>query len=108
VSISRSIGIAVATAAVAAGPGLGWAGDPPQRTADPPVNAQLLEFLGSVDAPADSTQPDDGNWLAYLAQINIGKVAKASQATPASARPKPAASPAATGKPNDSEVQDDD
>ncbi|MGH8318654.1 MAG: hypothetical protein ACREUL_11840 [Steroidobacteraceae bacterium] len=92
--ISRRIGIAVVTAALAAGSGIGSAADPPQQKADPPPG--LLEFLGSVDPPTDSRQPDNRAWLAYLAQINTGKVASASQAP---AQPKPASPAAGTEKP---------
>ena len=95
--ISRRIGIAVVTAALAAGSGVGCAGDPPKQSAEPPVDQSLLEFLGSVDPSADSAQPDDGSWVAYLSQANIGKVAKAAQPPPqAPAQPKPAGS---AGKP---------
>jgi len=35
------------------------------------------EFLGSVDSGADSqAAADDGSWIDYLAQTDIGKVAK--------------------------------
>ena len=101
--IAYRIGIAVVAAALAAGPGVGHAGAPPKRSADPPVDAGLLEFLGSVDPATDSTRPDDGGWLAYLSQVNIGKVAKASQAAPAQtqapAQPKPASPAAGAEKP---------
>ncbi len=44
---------------------------------DPAADAELLEFLGSVDSGADSqTTADDGSWIDYLAQTDIGKVAK--------------------------------
>ena len=92
-------GIAVVTAMLAAGSGVGHAGDPPKRTADPSVDEGLLEYLGSVDPSTDSTQPDDGSWLAYLSRTNIGKVAKASQAQPAPAQPKPARPAAGAEKP---------
>lgn len=59
-----------------------------------------MEFLGSVDPPSDSTQPDDGSWLTYLAQIDIGKAAKASQAPQAPAQPKPASSAPGSEKPS--------
>ena len=98
--IARRIGIAVVTAALAAGSGVGVAGDPPKHGADPPVDQGLLEFLGSVDPPPDSTQPDDGSWLNFLAQIDIGKAAKTSQAPQAPAQPKPASSAPGTGKPS--------
>ncbi len=99
--VVRRIGIAVVTAALASGWGMACAGDPPQGAADAP-GAGLLEFLGSVDPPNDSKQPDDGSWLAYLSQIDIGKVAKASQssqAPPAPGQTKPAGSPPAADKP---------
>jgi hypothetical protein len=97
---ARRLGIAVVIAALAAGWGIARAGDPPQKSADPPVDQGLLEFLGSVDPSTDSTQPDDGSWLAYLSQVNIGKVAKASQAPPAPAQPKPPSSTASGDKPH--------
>jgi len=97
--IPHRIGIAVVTAALAVGSGIGRASDPPKETADPPVDQGLLEFLGSVDPATDSTQPDDGSWLTYLAQINIGKGAKAAPAPQAPAPPKPA-SPAGGDKPS--------
>jgi len=97
----RRIGIAVITAALTVAAGAGRAGAPPKQSAGAPVDQDLLEFLGSVDSPVDSTQqPGDNGWLTYLSQINIDKVAKASQ-TPAQApaQQKPASS-AGTEKPN--------
>jgi hypothetical protein len=48
----------------------------PQPT-DPAADGELLEFLGSVDSGADSqATADDGSWIDYLAQTDIGKVAK--------------------------------
>ena len=101
--IRHRIGVAVVAAALAAGWSIGRAGDPPKQGANSAVDEDLLEFLGSVDPSTDSTQPDDGSWLAYLSQINIGKVAKASQAQQASqapAQPKPASPAAGAGKPS--------
>jgi hypothetical protein len=47
------------------------------KAPDPATDAELLEFLGSVDSGADSqTAADDGSWIEYLAQTDIGKVAK--------------------------------
>lgn len=100
--IAHRIGIAIVTAALAAGSGISRAGVPLRRSADPPVDEGLLEFLGSVDPATDSARPDDGSWLAYLSQVNIGKVAPASQAPQkpqAPAKPKPASSAASAGKP---------
>ena len=97
--IAHRIGIAVVVAALTAASGLGRAGEPQQSSAEPPADEGLLEFRGSVDPSTDTTQPDDGSWLAFLAQINIGKVAKASQAQQAPTQPKPAGSPAGGDKP---------
>ncbi len=85
--IAHGIGIAAVTAALAMGGIVGRAGEPPKQSADPQVDLGLLEFLGSGDPSTDATQPDDGSWLAYLSQVNIGKAAKASQVP---AQPKPA------------------
>ena len=103
--VARRIGIAVMTAALASGSRAGRAGVPPKHVADPPVDERLLEFLGSIDASADpgsdSGRPDDGSWLAYLSQVNIGGMAKPSQATKASRtpQPKPVSAAAAADKP---------
>jgi len=98
--IAQRIGIAAVTLALAMGWAVGRAGDPPKQSAEPAVDPGLLEFLGSGDPSADATQADDGSWLAYLSQVNIGKVAKALQAPQAPAKPKPASSPAGTEKPS--------
>jgi hypothetical protein len=71
-----------------------------QKKADTPADADLLEFLGSVDSGADSqTAADDGSWIEYLAQTDIGKVAKTDPAK----KPSPSGDqPAASGdKKND-------
>lgn len=99
--LARRIGLAVATAALAVGAQALWAGDPPKQGAAPPADEKLLEFLGSIDSSADPTQPDDGSWLTYLSNIDIGKVAKASQAPPpARGRPKSASPAAGADKPS--------
>ncbi|MGH8181811.1 MAG: hypothetical protein ACRETR_12640 [Steroidobacteraceae bacterium] len=90
------------TAALAGGSVAGHAGDPPQQTADAPVDLGLLEFLGNGDPSSDS---DDASWLAYLTKTNIGKVAKASQAPqkPVPQKPaqqKPASAPGNGDKPS--------
>ncbi|MBW4051302.1 MAG: hypothetical protein HIU85_07550 [Proteobacteria bacterium] len=99
--IAHRIGIAVVTAALAAGSRISRAGVAQKHSADPPVDERLLEFLGSVDPSADSGRPDDGDWLAYLSQVKIGKVARSSQAAkaPRSPPPKPASSAAGAEKP---------
>ena len=95
---SHRIGIAVVMAALAAASGAGRAGDPPKQSAEPPTDEGLLEFLGSVDQSSDSAEPDDGSWLAYLSQTDIGKVAKASQAPQAPAPSKQQSSASGAGK----------
>ena len=55
--------------------GTAVAEDPKQ--ADPAADAELLEFLGSVDSGSDSqATADDGSWIDYLSQTDIGKVVK--------------------------------
>ncbi len=81
--------------------GTALAGDPKPEPAD----ADLLEFLGSVDSGADSqsTSSDDASWIDYLAQTDIGKVAKSAD-TERDAAKKPALdrpSPAPGDKKND-------
>src|SRR6185312_4210517 len=50
---ARGIGIAVVTAALATGSGVGHADGPPKQSADPPDEG-LLEFLGNADPSTDS------------------------------------------------------
>ena len=75
----------------------------PKKT-DPAADAELLEFLGSVDSGADSqATADDGSWIDYLAQTDIGKVAKSADPNGAS-RPASSATgtqPAASGDKKD-------
>jgi hypothetical protein len=81
--------------------GTATAEDP--KKADPATDADLLEFLGSVDSGADSqAAADDGSWIDYLAQTDIGKVAKT--ADPNGAAPKQSATepqPPASGDKKD-------
>jgi hypothetical protein len=49
--------------------------DDTRKPADPAADDELLEFLGSVDPASDTVQPDDGTWIEYLSQTDIGKVA---------------------------------
>jgi hypothetical protein len=51
-----------------------FANDP--KPADPATDDELLEFLGSVDAGSDSQTADDGSWIDYLSQTDIGTAAK--------------------------------
>src|SRR5262249_47295982 len=69
--------------AAVVGPGVGFA-DPPARPSEPQPDAELLEFLGSVDS-AD-TAADDGAWIEYLAQADIDKAAKKPASAPPDAR----------------------
>jgi hypothetical protein len=98
--IAHRMGMVAVMAALAVGWTAGHAADPPKQDADSPVDPGLLEFLGSGDPSSDSTQPDDGSWMAWLSQVNIGKVAKDSQAPQAPAQQKPASSPPEAEKPN--------
>jgi hypothetical protein len=73
------------------GPACGIAVADNPKAADPATDAELLEFLGSVDSGADSqAAADDGSWIEYLAQADISKVAK-------TAGPNGASQPAAAG-----------
>ena len=66
---------------------------------DPGADADLLEFLGSVDSGADSqTSADDGSWIEYLAQTDIGKVAKTSEPNDGSRKKAATGNDAASGE----------
>jgi hypothetical protein len=56
------------------------------KQADPAADAELLEFLGSVDSGADSQTADDGSWIDYLSQTDIGKVVKTTDPKDASGK----------------------
>jgi hypothetical protein len=81
--------------------GVAWANDPKQ--ADPGADAELLEFLGSVDSGGDSqATADDGSWIDYLSQTDISKVAKTTDPKDASKKNASDAPPPAPGdKKND-------
>jgi hypothetical protein len=70
-----------------------------QKKADTPADSDLLEFLGSVDSGADSQTADDGSWIEYLAQTDIGKVAKASSPGDPSRKQPPAGESHPAGDP---------
>jgi hypothetical protein len=73
--------------------GVAAADDPKQ--ADPGTDAELLEFLGSVDSGADSqANADDGSWIDYLSQTDIGKLAKTSDPKDASRKQNASDAPA--------------
>jgi hypothetical protein len=61
--------------------------DDTHKPADPATDDELLEFLGSVDLASDTVQPDDGTWIEYLSQTDIGKVAQQGNPTVVAARP---------------------
>ena len=73
-----------------------------QKNADPATDADLLEFLGSVDSGADSqAAADDGSWIDYLAQTDIGKVAKTADPNGARKQSATGAQPPASGDKKD-------
>jgi hypothetical protein len=74
-----------------------------QKKADTTADSDLLEFLGSVDSGADSqTAADDGSWIEYLEQTDIGKVAKANPTDPSKKQSPDGDQPPASGdKKND-------
>lgn len=68
--------------------------DDTRKPKDPVLDDELLEFLGSVDPASDTVQPDDGTWIEYLSQTDIGKVAaKPGNPTVIAAKPPTPQSP---------------
>ena len=99
--MNRPLQLALALAALALGLEAGRADDS-RKPADPALDAELLEFLGSVDPSSDAAQSEeDGSWIDYLSRTDIGKVVKPG-AAPAGVAAK---SPASAARPNGS--QDD-
>jgi hypothetical protein len=93
--------LVLAFAVLAAGSGVVLADDP-HKPATPALDDELLEFLGSVDPSSDTVQPDDGSWIEYLSQTDIGKVAKPGNPTVIAAKPAaPAPKPSAPGAKQD-------
>ena len=80
---------------------MGLADDARNKPEEPPLDDELLEFLGSVDTASDTGQPDDGTWIEYLSQTDIVKVA-AKATSPTVIAAKPAAPPPPTEKPDTS------
>jgi hypothetical protein len=83
----------LAVAVLMAGAG-GASADDSRKAADPGLDDELLEFLGSVDPATESAPADDGSWIEYLSQTDIGKVAKnptVAEAKPVAPAPKPSA-----------------
>ena len=98
----RGSRLVLAFAVLAAGSGVVLADDP-HKPATPPLDDELLEFLGSVDPSSDKVQPDDGSWIEYLSQTDIGKVAnKPGNPTVIAAKPAtPVPTPSAPGAKQD-------
>lgn len=91
--LDRRRHLLLAFAVLTAGSAIALADDN-RKAADPALEDELLEFLGSVDPPSESVQPDDGTWIDYLSQTDIGKVVKSptvAEAKPVAPAPKPSA-----------------
>jgi len=96
--LSRRSRLMLAFAVLTAGSGAVLADDPLRKPSPPALDDELLEFLGSVDPSSDTVQPDDGSWIEYLSQTDIGKVAKPANPTVIAAKPAtPAPKPSAPG-----------
>jgi hypothetical protein len=94
--LNRRSRLVLAFAVLTAGSGAVLADDPPHQPSPPALDDELLEFLGSVDPSSDTVEADDGSWIEYLSQTDIGKVAKPGNPTviaakPATPTPKPSA-----------------
>jgi hypothetical protein len=103
---SRRVRLLVALAVLAPACGTAVATDP--KPAADSADAELLEFLGSVDSGADTqATADGGSWIDYLSQTDIGKVAKTadpngiSRAKQAAAGTQPATPAAPSGDKKD-------
>lgn len=99
--LRRHVAVVLACVVLTAGSGAGLADDT-HKPADPVLDDELLEFLGSVDPSSDTVQPDDGTWIEYLSQTDIGKVAKPGNPTVIAAggvSPKPPSPPPPPPKP---------
>ena len=79
--LNRCSRLVLAFAVLTAGSGAVLADDPPRKPSPPALDDELLEFLGSVDPSSDTVQADDGSWIEYLSQTDIGKVAKPANPT---------------------------
>ena len=91
--LNRHTRLLLAFAVLTAGGGFVLADDTRKPT-NPALDDELLEFLGSVDPASDTVQPDDGTWIEYLSQTDIGKVAaKPGNPTVIAARPPTPQSP---------------
>ena len=91
--LARHSRVMLAFALLTAGSGVLLADDT-HKSAAPTPDDELLEFLGSVDPASDAVQPDDGTWIQYLSQTDIGKVAgKPDKPTVVAAKPAAPATP---------------
>lgn len=58
----------------------GCANSLPRRAARPqPVDMRLLQFLGSADPTSGTKRADGASWMAYLSELKMDKVAKATR-----------------------------
>jgi hypothetical protein len=92
---ARLARLAMACVLLLAGSGAALADDARNKPEEPPLDDELLEFLGSVDTASDTGQPDDGTWNKYLAKTDSGKVPvkpTSPAANPTVSAAKPAAS----------------
>ena len=88
----------LAFAVLVASSGAGFADDTRKPASPTTPDDELLEFLGSVDPASDTVHPDDGSWVEYLSQTDIGKVAKPGNPTVVAAKPPtPAPKPSTPG-----------
>ena len=92
--LDRRSRLVLAFAVLTAGSSFALADDSRKPT-NPQSDDELLEFLGSVDPASDTVQPDDGSWIEYLSQTDIGRVAnKPGNPTVVAAKPATPAVPA--------------
>jgi hypothetical protein len=96
--LNRRSRLVLAFVVLTAGSSAVLADDPPRKPSPPALDDELLEFLGSVDPSSDTVQADDGTWIEYLSQTDIGKVTKPGNPTVIAAKPAtPAPKPSAPG-----------
>src|ERR1700728_2307434 len=99
--LKRRSRLVLACMVLTAGSSVGLADDTRKPT-PPTPDDELLECLGSVDPASDTVQPDDGSWVEYLSQTDIGKVAKPGNPTVVAAKPAtPAPKPSTPGAKQD-------
>ena len=100
--LNRCSRLVLAFAVLTVGTGVGLADDTTRKPPSPSSDDEFLEFLGSVDPASDTVQPDDGSWIEYLSQTDIGKVAKPGHPTVVAAKPAtPAPKPSSPGAKQD-------